>query len=122
MGAPMNPDSVDTDARRSRGRAKYVAPPPPANDVAGQMAVTLTREQLSALVSAAVTEALSAHSTGPLLVDKQAMAQKLGCSAAHIDQLRKQGLPTILVGQAVRFEPSRVLEWLRAQQTDAVIE
>lgn len=86
----------------------------PANDT-GAPAFTLTSAQLSALVSAAVREALSAGAGAPLLVDKQILARQLGCSAAHIDALRKKGLPTVFVGQAVRFEPARVLDWLRSQ-------
>ncbi len=78
--------------------------------------VTLTRGELGALVEAAVTRAMAAGAA--LMVDRQGIAQLLGCSAAHVDALRKRGLPTLMVGQAVRFEPARVVEWLRAQPSE----
>jgi hypothetical protein len=76
-------------------------------------AFTVTRGELGELVRAAVREELG-HAR-PLLVDKQQLARQLGCSPAHVDHLRKRGLPTVMLGQAVRFEPGAVLGWLRAQ-------
>jgi hypothetical protein len=106
-------------APEDRARAKYLKLRPAAgaadaadNDVQGAAAFTLTRGELSALVREAVAEA-NAAGGGPLLVDKQRLAQKLGCSAAHIDALRKRGLPVVMLGVAVRFEPAAVLDWLR---------
>lgn len=78
--------------------------------------VTLTRGELEALVGRAVSAALYLRNTDPVLVDKQDLARQLGCSAAHIDHLRKKGLPTVPVGKVVRFEPAKVLEWLRDQR------
>ena len=72
--------------------------------------VMMTRGELRALVAAAAAEATRQV---PLLVDKQQLARQLGCSAPHIDHLRKQGLPWVPVGQAVRFEPAAVVDWLR---------
>lgn len=100
-------------------RSKYVPPGKPAeNDVGAAPAFNLTGGQLSALIATAVTEALGAHNVGPLLVDKQSLARKIGCSAAHIDNLRKRGLPVVYVGEAVRFEPPAVIEWLRRQTSN----
>ena len=84
---------------------------PAANDVDGEPAFTLTRKQLEALVIQAVR---AAQGNGPPpLVDRQEMARLLGCSPAHIDHLRKRGLPTVPVGQyLVRFEPAKVVAWL----------
>jgi hypothetical protein len=73
-------------------------------------AFTVTRAELAGLIRQAVSEALG---RAPLLLDKQAMAHQLGCSPEHVDHLRKRGLPWVAVGQAVRFEAARVLEWLR---------
>ena len=87
----------------------------PANDVGKAPAFTLTSGELQALMAAAVREALRAGEGAPLLIDKQILAHRLGVSAAHIDNLRKRGLPTVMVGEAVRFEPARVLTWLRSQ-------
>lgn len=75
-------------------------------------AFTLTRAELEGIVRAAVRDELAQR---PALIDKQQLAQQLLCSAAHIDHLRKRGLPTVFLGQAVRFELSSVLGWLREQ-------
>ncbi len=75
--------------------------------------VIMPAGELSALVSRAVRDALCGRESGALLVDKQTLAQKLCCSAAHVDKLRKRGLPVVHVGESVRFEPGKVLEWLR---------
>lgn len=91
-----------------RERAKYLTnggPPKPA--------FALTEEELLALMRRAVGDAM--ERSQQLLVDKQGLAQRLDCSAGHIDVLRKRGLPTVMVGQAVRFEPPAVLAWLREQ-------
>jgi hypothetical protein len=85
------------------------------NDVAP--AFTLSRQELGELVQVAVQAALAAQAPKALLVDKQILAHLLGCSAAHIDGLRKQGLPTVMVGMNVRFEPEDVLAWLRGRKS-----
>lgn len=74
----------------------------------------MSGEQLAKLVSGAVRDALHRAHAAPLLVDKQTLAQQLGCSAAHIDNLRKRGLPIVPVGEAIRFEPHAVMAWLKA--------
>jgi hypothetical protein len=75
-------------------------------------AFTVSRGELGELVRAAVRAELGARQ---LLVDKQQLSRQLGCSPAHVDHLRKRGLPTVMLGQAVRFEPDAVLGWLREQ-------
>ncbi len=87
---------------------------PTANDNDGP-AFTLTRAELESLVNRAVSAALYLRSSEPVLIDKQDMARQLGCSSAHIDHLRKKGLPSVLVGKVVRFEPAKVMEWLRGR-------
>ncbi len=100
-------------------RPKYVPPRPPGTgDEGDAFAFTLTSAQLSALMARVVNEALSAHAGGTQLVDKQVLAQKLGCSAAHIDNLRKRGLPVVPLGELVRFDPAAVIEWLRQQSEE----
>lgn len=76
-------------------------------------AFTVTKAELAELVRAAVRQEITQRA---VLVDKQSLAQQLGCSAAHIDNLRKCGLPTVSLGQSVRFETDKVLEWLRARR------
>lgn len=97
------------------GEGAGVGAPAPCND--NQPAFTVTRGELAGLVQAAVERAMGAASA--LVVDRQGIARLLGCSPAHIDALRKQGLPTLMVGQAVRFEPAAVIGWLREQPKGA---
>lgn len=111
--------------REGEGRPKYlkmgegpgvgVGAAAPVNDNAP--AFTVTRGELWAIVAAAVERAMGAASA--LVVDRQGIARLLGCSPAHIDALRKQGLPTLMVGQAVRFEPAAVIGWLRERPKGA---
>ena len=91
---------------------------PADNDVASGPAFTLTRVELEALVARAVRIALEATPAASL-VDKQDMARQLGCSPRHLDHLRKRGLPAVPVGHVVRFEPAKVIAWLKAQEVPA---
>lgn len=75
-------------------------------------AFALTKGQLGELVREAVAEALAVR---PLLVDKAILGQLLQCSAAHIDNLRKVGLPVVKVGESVRFDPTEVMAWLKGR-------
>lgn len=85
---------------------------PAANDVDGEHAFTMSRKQLEDLVIQACRKAAAV--LVPPLVDRQELARLLGCSPTHVDHLRKRGLPTVPVGQyLVRFEPAKVVEWLR---------
>jgi len=98
---------------RGGGRAKYLAAPgSPGDD--GEPMVTLTRGQMRELIR----EAVGAESRRPLLVDKQGLAMRLNCSATTIDALRKEGLPTVKLLGAVRFEPEAVLAWLGQRSAD----
>lgn len=45
------------------------------------------------------------------------LANYLGCSDRQVYNLRKSGLPFVLVGGLVRFEPQQVQEWLRTQKS-----
>jgi hypothetical protein len=108
MGAGMGVRSVGSGAKALRVG-------PADNDVAP--AFTLTRGELAAVVSEAVKAALAAQAPKPLLVDKQILAHLIGCSAAHVDNMRKQGMPTVMVGMNVRFEPDDVMAWLRGRKS-----
>jgi predicted DNA-binding transcriptional regulator AlpA len=91
----------------------------PANDNDGPM-VTLTRRELETLVTRAVCEALDRGIGGPVLVDKQDLARQLGCSPSSVDRLRREGLPSVqLSPQVVRFEPAKVIEWLKEHKQHA---
>lgn len=76
--------------------------------------VMLPVDEVEKLVEGAVKRALASHSA---LVDKQELAQQLGCSASHVDALRKRGLPTVHVSpKVVRFEPAKCIAWLAEQK------
>lgn len=92
------------------GRAKYLRGQPVRSD--DEPIVGLSIGELRGLMRQAVAEAMGMKG-GPVLLDRAELAERLGCSTAHIDHLRKRGLPTMLVGNAVRFEMERVLDWLR---------
>lgn len=78
--------------------------------------VVMQADELEKLVEGAVRRALESCSS---LVDKQALAQRLGCSPSHVDALRKRGLPTVTVSpKVVRFETDKVVAWLAAQSPD----
>lgn len=91
-------------------RAKYLTAG--AEPGASAPAVTLSVGELEALVERATTAALARASE--VLVDRDGLARRLGCSASHIDSLRKKGLPTVRVGGAVvRFDVADVVAWLK---------
>ena len=89
---------------------------PTANDNDGP-AFTLTRAELESLVNRAVSAALYLRGDGPTLVGKQDLARQIGVSASQIDRLRKLGLPSVKVGESVRFEPAKVVAWLKGQES-----
>jgi hypothetical protein len=103
-----NRGDVGQGASEGAWRAKALTGAPADNDAAP--AFTLSRGELASMLLHAAEQAERAK---PLLVDKTILSVQLGISPAHIDNLRKKGLPTVLVGQAVRFEPGAVLAWLR---------
>lgn len=74
-------------------------------------------DDLKALVTEAVADALAAHDRRPALLDRTQLAHALSCSPSHVDVLRKQGLPTVFVGTARRFDLAAVLAWLQQAQT-----
>lgn len=57
----------------------------------------------------------SAPSARPALLDRRGLAAALGCGLDTIDKLRREGLPTLVVGEAPRFELAAVLSWLRSR-------
>lgn len=91
---------------------------PAANDNDAPV-YTLTRAQLEELVARAVCQALDKGIGGPVLLDKQDLARVIGCSATHVDQLRRDGMPWVPVGHRVRFEPAKVIEWLKERRHHA---
>lgn len=68
----------------------------------------LLREELGALLGKAAAPL-------PLLLDREGLAAALGCSSSLIDKLRRQGMPTVRLGESPRFELERCLEWIRKE-------
>lgn len=50
----------------------------------------------------------------PALLDRNQLARELSVSQATIDRLRREGLPTIWLFDAPRFELVAVLAWLKS--------
>ncbi len=116
----MSRRSVDTGLVLSeRARAKALESKSIANDTGDAPAFTLTSGQLVALVRQAVADELAKGSGGPQLVNKENLAKRLSCSAAHIDNLRKRGLPVVMLGDGVRFDPAVVISWLQQQRGES---
>lgn len=104
-------------------RAKYLrlgervangaSPGDTANDNAP--AFTVTRGELASMVGQAVREAVreALGQDAPALLDREALALALGCSAGFVDKLRRQGMPHLRLGDSPRFELARCLAWLR---------
>lgn len=47
-----------------------------------------------------------------LLIDSDEVAEQLSVSKSTIIKLRKQGLPTVYIGDSVRFEPKAVMQFI----------
>ena len=88
------------------------ARPVPAPD---PLLVTLTAGQLRSLVAEVVQAAVDDVARPPLpaLLDREQIAAQLGCSLPTIDRLRREGMPTVFLGEAPRFELAMCLDWLR---------
>jgi len=57
-----------------------------------------------------VTNALKGQK---LLVDSDELAKQLMVSKSTVVKLRKQGLPTLRIGDSVRFDPNAVISFLK---------
>lgn len=78
-----------------------------------------TEEELAALLRSTVEATLAKHERAeqaPVLLDRAALARKLGCSPSHVDTLRAEGMPTVWLGQSPRFELEPCLAWLRERK------
>lgn len=112
-------------ARPGQGRAKYlrmgegVGNSAPSNDTdEGAPAFTFTRGQLGAFITDAVAAALEARDGErgpPVLLDREKLAARLGCSSSLVDKMRRQGMPCVRLGDSPRFELERCLGWIRKE-------
>lgn len=69
--------------------------------------------QLRGLVAAELSLITSKRPTALLTLEEAAALCK--CSTRHIRRLRTLGLPVVLLGDSLRFEPDAVLQWLRVR-------
>jgi hypothetical protein len=61
-------------------------------------------------------QAQQAGTRRPHLLDRRELAAHLGVCVDVVDRLRREGCPDLMVGDSVRFELDRVLEWLRVRK------
>lgn len=85
-------------------------------DPFGEALARLLAPILEPLIKQAVIEALAEHAAGdraqPEYVDCTTMAQLVDCSPAQIHRLCHEGLPFVRLGEAKRFRPAAVYQWL----------
>lgn len=62
------------------------------------------------------TEVAAMAPSAPALLDRDGLAQQLGVSTGMVDKLRRQGLPTVWLGECPRFVLADVLAWLPRSQ------
>lgn len=79
-----------------------------ATEVAGRLISTID-EQLENKIAIALKGQ-------KLLVDSDELAKQLMVSKSTIVKLRKQGLPTIRIGDSVRFDPKAVMQFINNQK------
>lgn len=98
-----------TDQRQPRRTQAHT----PANDTPGGVIVT-TPDQLRHVIRTELEAALEesgVRGSGPALLNREQIADALGCSTFTIDKLKRQGLPCFRVGDSPRFELAKCLEW-----------
>lgn len=109
---PREPTNV---ALRGAGELLRVVRARQATDE--RLAVTLTLGELRELVRDAVLDVVAeaAGSSRPLLLDRSGLAQALGVGTSTVDRFRREGCPTLWVGDSPRFELEPCLAWLRGR-------
>jgi len=90
------------------------------NDINGlvKLLVNALANEVSELFISTIEEhlenkVLNASKNQKLLIDSDELAELLSVSKSTIIKLRKQGLPTIKIGDAVRFEPEVAMQFLK---------
>lgn len=82
------------------------------------LVLTLTPEDLGALITAAVAAAYAGTATAKAtaaLVDRREAARVLGVSPATVGRLMSEGAPHVFVGQSPRFDVAAFRAWLEAR-------
>ena len=66
-------------------------------------------ERLESTITQSLERRLANTANGQkLLIDTKELADQLSVSPSTIRKLREQGMPTVLIGDAVRFEPEAI--------------
>jgi hypothetical protein len=98
---------------------------PPANDNDGSVTLqavfgpllALLEPLLERVMQRVLTEYLGEMNKRRLLTDREIAVEVLGCSIETLrTRLLPAGVPHVLVGDARRYDPGEVLEWLRANR------
>jgi hypothetical protein len=93
-------------------RLRAVRSPEPTPELA-----LIRVDDLRRLVREELDQALGQAREQPaVLLDRVALAKALTVSTTTIDRLRTQGLPTVWIIEAPRFDLNAVIAWLREQQ------
>jgi hypothetical protein len=82
-----------------------------------QAGLTGFLDGLVELIAARVVDQLKPGTAVPekLLLTKQELAQAWGCSTSSVDRMRLEGLPTVLIGESPRFNPTQATAWLQSR-------
>jgi hypothetical protein len=72
----------------------------------------VSKEELSELVAAACSAALSDQAPQPVLLDRADLAIRLSTSPSSVDRMRREGAPHVIIGSSPRFRLDDVLAWL----------
>jgi hypothetical protein len=92
---------------------------PKAPTAVPPLTVVVQADDLDRRIRTAIADVLAEHSaerpTVPLLVGQAEMARLLDVSRATLHRLREQGCPCVQVGDVFKYEPERVLAWLRTR-------
>lgn len=85
-----------------------------------QAIVTLTVGQLKEAVRDAVREIYAERENAPVMINSRTLAQRIGISERAILDLRKAGMPCVMIGDSPRFQLGEVISWLCERDTNRV--
>lgn len=82
--------------------------------------VVIRASALREMLREVVDEALAdfKQPRAPRLLDRQQLAAAIGVGLDTVDRLRREGCPSMRVGDVPRFELGSVLDWLRVRTVD----
>lgn len=78
--------------------------------------LTLSQDELRAIVREAVAEALAGTTrSASRLLTKADVARELACSVATVDRMTRDGMPAVTVGRTRRFDAAACRAWLETR-------